>query len=224
MELTILMPCLNEEVTIEFCIGEAKKFIEEYNLDAEILISDNGSTDNSVKLAEKMGARVVTTNIKGYGAALINGINNARGKYIIMGDCDGSYDFYHLYPMLEKVREGNHLVMGNRFSGGLEKGAMPLLHHIGVPVLSWIARKKFKTFIYDFHCGIRGFDRETALLLKFECMGMEFATEMIGKFAKNNCKIAEIPVVLRKDRRDRAPHLRTFRDGFRHLNYILFCK
>lgn len=222
LELTILMPCLNEEKTIGECIKEAKMFIDESGINAEILIADNGSTDNSVAIAIENGARVVSVEDKGYGNALIGGINQAKGKYVIMGDCDMSYDFYHLENFVEKLREGYKLVMGNRFAGGIEKGAMPFSHrYIGVPFLSWIGRGKYKTDIVDFHCGLRGFDTEAALLLDLKCSGMEFATELIGSFARSGAKITQIPTVLRKDKRDCKPHLHTIRDGVRHLVYIL---
>lgn len=222
LELTILMPCLNEEKTISGCIIEAMRFIKESGINAEVLIADNGSTDNSKDVAIANGARVIFVKEKGYGNALIGGIKQAKGKYIIMGDCDMSYDFYHLENFVEKLREGYRLVMGNRFAGGIEKGAMPFSHrYIGVPFLSWMGRVKYKTDIVDFHCGLRGFDREEALLLDLKCGGMEFATEMIGSFARSGAKITQIPTVLRKDKREGKAHLHTIRDGFRHLIYIL---
>lgn len=225
IELTVLMPCLNEEKTICFCIEEAKRYIEESGISAEILIADNGSTDRSAEIAESMGARVVTVQEKGYGNALIGGINAAYGKYIIMGDCDMSYDFYHLDKFIEKLREGYGLVMGNRFRGGIEKGAMPFSHkYFGVPALSLAGRLRYKTTIGDFHCGIRGFDREKALALGLKCEGMEFATEIIARFVKSGAKITEIPVPLRRDRRNAKSHLRSIPDGWRHLKFILFEK
>ena len=222
MEFTILMPAYNEEETLPFCINEAREFIEKNNLDAEILIADNNSTDRTAEVSAACGARVVTVEKQGYGAALVGGIEAARGKYIIMGDSDGSYAFSKLEPFIEGLRKGYPLVMGNRFAGGIEKGAMPFLHRLGVPVLSWIARVKFKTTVYDFHCGLRGFDRQAALALKLKCSGMEFATEIIAKFAGAGHKILQVPTPLRCDRRSRAPHLKTFRDGWRHLKFILF--
>ncbi len=223
MKLTILIPCLNEEHTIKKVILKARKYLKKNKIlsVSEILVSDNGSTDNSVKIAKKNKARVCITSDKGYGNALIGGIKQAKGKYVIMGDCDMSYDFYHLESFVEKLREGYKLVMGNRFAGGIEKGAMPFSHrYIGVPFLSWIGRGKYKTDIVDFHCGLRGFDREWALLLDLKCGGMEFATELIGSFARSGAKITQIPTVLRKDKRECKPHLHTIRDGFRHLVYI----
>ncbi|MBQ7981729.1 MAG: glycosyltransferase family 2 protein [Oscillospiraceae bacterium] len=223
IELTILMPCLNEEKTISFCIDEAKRFIKESGISAEILIADNGSTDRSAEIAESMGARVVTIAEKGYGNALIGGIKAAYGKYIIMGDCDMSYDFYHLDEFVKKLREGNCLVMGNRFKGGIEKGAMPFSHkYFGVPFLSLAGRLRYNTAIGDFHCGIRGFNREKALALGLKCTGMEFATEIIARFVKSGEKTEEIPVPLRKDGRNAKSHLRSIPDGLRHLKFILF--
>lgn len=222
MEFTFLMPCLNESETLKFCIDEAKSAIERLHLDAEILISDNGSDDNSEEIAYANGARVTKVTERGYGSAIIGGIHAARGKYIIMGDCDGSYDFAHPDLFVRELRNGAKLVMGDRFAGGIEKGAMPVSHRFGVPFLSALARWKFKTDIRDFHCGLRGFERKTALELNFLCPGMEFATEMIAGFAQSGEKIAQVPTPLRKDRRSGKPHLRIIRDGFRHLKFILF--
>ena len=225
MEFTFLMPCLNESETLEFAINEAKSAIERLKLDAEILIADNGSTDNSAEIAIKNGARVTNVEIRGYGSALIGGIKAAKGKYIIMGDCDGSYDFSDLDPILEKLRQGWHLVIGNRFSGGISQGAMPFSHrYCGVPLLSWLGRCRYKVNIMDFHCGLRGLDRTAAMETKFQCSGMEFATEMIGRFADAGFKIAQVPVYLRKDMRQHSGHLRTIPDGMRHLLLILFWK
>ena len=224
-ELTVLMPCLNEENSIHYTITEALECIKKHNISAEVLIADNGSIDGSVEIATSLGARVVNVSEKGYGNALIGGIKAAKGKYIIMGDCDGSYDFSSLDKFLEKLRDGNALVMGNRFKGGIEKGAMPFSHkYIGVPFLSFLARIRYGCKIGDFHCGLRGFDREKALELDLSCGGMEFATEIIGKFAKSGAKICEIPTILRKDLRKGKPHLRSIPDGLRHLRYIFFGK
>lgn len=221
MKYTILMPCLNEEKTIKECINEAKKYIYENNLDAEILIADNKSQDKSKEIALNCGARVVDVLEKGYGAALIEGINSANGEFIIMGDCDFSYDFTSLTPFIKKLEEGYSLVVGNRFKGGIQKGAMPLLHKIGVPFLSYLARAKFKAPVGDFHCGLRAFEKERAKSFNLKCKGMEFATEIIAEFAKHNEKICEVPTPLRCDKRGAKSHLRTFRDGFRHLVYII---
>lgn len=222
IELTILMPCLNEELTLATCINKANAFLEEHQISGEIVIGDNGSTDNSIAIAESLGARVARIPQKGYGSALIGGINAARGTYIIMGDSDDSYDFSKLMPYVEKLREGYDLVMGNRFKGGIGEGAMPLLHrYLGNPVLSFIGRLFFDTNIKDFHCGLRGFNRERMLSIDLECTGMEFASEMVVKSILNDFKIAEVPTTLSKDGRDRPPHLNTWRDGWRHLRFLL---
>lgn len=222
MELTILMPCLNEAETLATCIRKAKQFLSENNIDGEVLVSDNGSTDGSQKIAISEGARVVSTDIKGYGSALINGTRNAHGKYVIMGDADDSYDFLHLVPFVEKLREGYDLVMGDRFAGGIEDGAMPWSHrYIGNPVLSFIGRLFYKSKIRDFHCGLRGYNRESILNLHLQTTGMEYASEMVVKAELNGLRIAEVPTTLSKDGRSRAPHLRSFRDGWRHLKFLL---
>ena len=222
MEFTFLMPCLNEAATLAFCINEAQNAIARLNLDAEVLIADNRSTDGSPEIAIQSGARVVTVSERGYGAALIGGIKAARGKYIIMGDCDGSYDFAHPDQFVEALRKGAKLVMGDRSKGGIEPGAMPWSHKWGVPLLSALARWRFKTPVRDFHCGMRGIDRDTALELGLACPGMEFATEMIARFAQSGAEIVQVPTPLRKDKRPGKPHLRTIRDGFRHLKFIIF--
>lgn len=222
MELTILMPCLNERQTLGLCIEQAQKFIDNNKLSAEILVADNGSTDGSQQLAQALGARVIYVLFKGYGNALRGGIEASRGKYIIMADCDMSYDFLHLEPFLEALRQGNDFVIGNRFRGGIKKGAMPMLHrYFGVPLLSWIGRRVYKVAVEDFHCGLRGVNRQAILELKLETEGMEFATEMIGAFARSPYKIKVIPTVLSKDGRNGRSHIRTFRDGWRHLTLML---
>ena len=223
MEVTFLMPCLNESETLVFAINEAKSAIDRLQLDAEILISDNNSEDNSVELAQAHGARVTTVSERGYGSALIGGIKAAEGKYIIMGDCDGSYDFAHPDLFINELRNGSKLVVGDRFGGGIEKGAMSCSHRIGIPFLSALARWRFKTDINDFHCGLRAFEREAALKLDLVCPGMEFATEMIARFVQSGAKVTQIPTTLRKDKRSGKTHLRTVRDGLRHLRFILFC-
>ena len=219
---TFILPCLNEEKTLEYCIKEIQKYIKEKNLDAEILVSDNNSTDNSVKIAEKTGVRVVICKEKGYGAVLINGTKNSHGKYCIMGDSDGSYDFYHLDKFLEKLDEGYDLVVGNRFKGGIEKGAMSLSHKIGVQILSKFSNLIFHTPIKDYHCGLRTYKKESIERIKLSQKGMEYASEMIIIAKINNLKMIEVPTILRKDLRNGKPHLRTIRDGFRHMNLI--CK
>lgn len=218
MTTTILMPCLNEERTLAACIQEAKKALP----DAEILVADNGSTDNSKQIAEENGARVVDVKEKGYGNVLIAGINAARGEYVIMADSDMSYNFGEAPVIEAKLKEGNDLVMGNRFRGGIEPGAMPFLHkYLGNPVLSWLGQWLFDLPIGDFHCGIRGVRKEKFASIPYLATGMEWASEMILRAAKSGYDIAEVPATLRKDGRDRRPHLRTWRDGWRHLKILL---
>lgn len=222
IELTILMPCLNEAETLEVCIQKAKTFLETSGISGEILIADNGSTDGSVEIAKKCGARVEHVTVKGYGAALIGGCHAAKGKYVIMGDADDSYDFLNLMPFVEKLREGYELVMGNRFQGGIAKGAMPPLHrYLGNPVLSFIGRLFFPSSIGDFHCGLRGYEREAILKLNLHTTGMEYASEMVVKATMYDLKMTEVPTTLSPDGRSRAPHLRSFRDGWRHLKFLL---
>ncbi|GAO30515.1 dolichol-p-glucose synthetase [Geofilum rubicundum JCM 15548] len=216
------MPCLNEEETLTQCIGKAKKAIEAYNIDAEILIADNGSTDRSIEIATELGARVLHVKSKGYGSALSAGIEHAKGRYVIMGDSDDSYDFGDVPRFLDKLKEGNDLVMGNRFQGGIEPGAMPFLHkYLGNPVLSFTGRLFFNIPVNDFHCGLRAFDRDAVLNLGLSTSGMEFASEMVVKAALHNLKIAEIPTKLSQDGRSRPPHLNTWQDGWRHLRFLL---
>ncbi len=221
-ELTILMPCLNEAETLAACIRKAKTYLQESGVHGEVVVADNGSTDGSQKIAEAEGARVVHVPEKGYGAALIGGCNGALGKYVIMGDADDSYDFLHLAPFVEKLREGYDLVMGNRFKGGIEPGAMPPLHrYLGNPVLSFIARLFFPCKIGDYHCGLRGYNREAILKLGLVTTGMEYASEMVVKATLNHLRIAEVPTTLKKDGRSHAPHLRSWSDGWRHLKFLL---
>lgn len=221
MELTILMPCLNEAETLGTCINKASTYLKENNIDGEVLVSDNGSTDGSIEIAEKAGARVVHASVRGYGGALIAGCNAAYGKYVIMGDSDDSYDFLHLDPFLDKLRQGYDLVMGNRFAGGIEKGAMPFSHrYIGNPILSSIGRLFFKSSITDFHCGLRGYNKESIKKLNLKTTGMEYASEMVVMAELNHLKIAEVPTTLSKDGRSHAPHLNTWSDGWRHLKFL----
>lgn len=223
VEFTILMPCLNEERAVGYCIQEAMQYIADRRLDAEVLVADNGSRDHSAEIAAAKGARVVCVDAAGYGNALIGGIRNARGRYIIIGDCDGSYDFGSLDGFVELLRGGCGLVVGNRFLGGIERGAMPFHHrYIGVPFLSFVGRLRYHTGVGDFHCGLRGCSREAALSLGLKCPGMEFATEMIGRFAQSGYCIRELPVVLRRDKREGRSHLRSVRDGWRHLRFMLW--
>ena len=222
VELSILMPCLNEEKTIGLCIDKAHRFLSENNVNGEIIIADNGSTDRSRQVAREKGAVVVEVSQKGYGSALKGGITAASGQYIIMGDADDSYDFLNLMPFLDKLRQGYDLVMGNRFAGGIKKGAMPFLHrYLGNPVLSGIGRTFFKTPIKDFHCGLRGFNKEAIENIDLQTTGMEFASEMVIKASINNLKVCEVPTTLSPDGRDRPPHLRSWRDGWRHLRFLL---
>lgn len=221
-ELSIVMPCLNEIETIATCISKAQRFLADYDIHGEVLIADNGSTDGSIAAAENQGARVVHVSTKGYGAALMGGIEAARGEYIIMGDCDDSYNFLGLMPYVEALRHGHDLVMGNRFKGGIAPGAMPWLHkYLGNPVLSFVGRLFFKAPIGDFHCGLRGFRRDAIRRLGLTTTGMEFASEMVVKAALRKLRITEVPTTLVPDGRSRPPHLRTWRDGWRHLRFLL---
>lgn len=221
LELTILIPCLNEAETISACVQEAASFLRRLDVSGEVLVSDNGSSDGSQQLALDAGARVITADRRGYGAALQSGIEHARGRYVIMGDGDQSYDFSRLELMLQALRAGNELVMGNRFKGGISPGAMPFLHkYLGNPVLSAIGRLFYRNDIGDFHCGLRGFRRDAILELALNSDGMEFASEMVVKSSMHGLRIAEVPTTLRKDGRSRPPHLRTWRDGWRHLKFL----
>lgn len=221
-ELTILMPCLNESETLATCIMKAKAYLERSGVDGEVLIADNGSTDGSQEIARSLGARVVDVAQKGYGAALLGGIAAARGKYTIMGDADDSYNFSSLQVFVDKLRQGVDLVMGNRFKGGIAPGAMPPLHrYLGNPVLSWIGRLFFRISIGDFHCGLRGFNTEAIRRCGLKTTGMEFASEMVVKASLYGLSMAEVPTTLAKDGRSRPPHLRTWRDGWRHLCFLL---
>lgn len=221
IELTILMPCLNEEQTIGICIKKAKRFLEEKNIKGEILISDNGSTDRSIEIANYLGAKVVNENIKGYGNALKKGAKEAKGKYVIMGDCDDSYDFFYLEQFVEKLRNGYDLVIGNRFKGGIQKGAMPFSHKIGNPLISKAGRIIYKTNVGDWYCGLRGYNKKSILDLNLQSSGMEYAIEMIIKSVKNKYKIIEIPTTLKKDGRNRPPHLNTVKDGIRTFKCLI---
>ncbi len=222
IELTILMPCLNEAETLAVCIGKARGFLERTGIAGEVLIADNGSTDGSQDIATGAGARVVAVPTKGYGAALSAGIESARGRFVIMGDADDSYDFANLDAFVAALRAGSQLVMGNRFRGGIAPGAMPWHHkYIGNPVLSFLGKLFFRTKASDFHCGLRGFDRAAIFGLNLRTSGMEFASEMLVKATLGGLKVAEVPTTLKKDGRSRPPHLRSFRDGWRHLRFLL---
>lgn len=221
-DLSIVMPCLNEERTLGVCIRKAKTFIEKAGINAEVIISDNGSTDDSVRISQELGARVVPAEKKGYGFALMSGIEAAKGRYVIMGDADDSYDFSELSGIYGKLTEGYDLVMGNRFKGGIRPGAMPFLHrYLGNPVLSFVGRLFFNTGIGDFHCGLRGFSKNAYQRMGLCTGGMEFASEMIVKSSILGLKMAEVPIILHPDGRDRKPHLRTWSDGWRHLRFML---
>ena len=222
VELTILMPCLNEAETIEICVKKAKGYIDSRGIKGEVVVADNGSTDGSQALAESCGARVVPISDRGYGAALLGGIQAARGQFIVMGDADDSYDFTALDPFMEKLRAGFELVMGNRFLGGIKPKAMPPLHrYLGNPVLTGIGRLLFRSPSGDFHCGLRGFKRDAVLSLALTSPGMEFASEMVVKATLRKLRIAEVPTTLSPDGRSRPPHLRSWRDGWRHLRFLL---
>lgn len=222
LELSIVMPCLNEAETIKICIEKALGNLARLNIQGEIIVADNGSTDGSRELANAAGAQVVEVLERGYGAALRAGIHAAKGRFVIVGDADDSYDFSQLDPFVSKLRDDFQLVIGNRFRGGIASGAMPLLHrYLGNPVLSFLGRLFFKTKVGDFHCGLRGFERRAVLELGLTTNGMEFASEMVVKSALAGLKITEVPTTLSLDGRSRAPHLRTWRDGWRHLKFLL---
>lgn len=222
VELTILMPCLNEAETLEVCITKAKNYLEKAGISGEVLIADNGSTDGSQQISTGLGARVVPVPEKGYGAALLGGIAAARGRYIIMGDADDSYEFSKLDAFVERLRDGADLVMGNRFQGGISAGAMPPLHkYLGNPVLSFLGRLFFKIKVGDFHCGLRGFNAESIKKLDLRTTGMEFASEMVVRSSLAGLRMDEVPTTLKPDGRSRPPHLRSWRDGWRHLKFLL---
>lgn len=222
LELSVIMPCRNEEATIGFCVDEAREFLEKYQINGEVLVVDNGSEDASAKLAKQHGARVITEDKKGYGNAIRAGIAGSRGRVMIIGDCDTTYDFLHLEEMYRLLVQGDcDMVIGNRYAGGMETGSMSLSHRWGVRFLSFCARVRFRTDVYDFHCGLRGLSYSTAKQLTFHTEGMEFATEMIAEAAKQQLHILQVPVILRRCKYRRESKLRTIRDGVRHLRYIL---
>jgi glycosyltransferase involved in cell wall biosynthesis len=221
-KLSIVMPCLNEAETLAVCVEKAKHFLNVNEIDGEIIVADNGSTDGSQEIATMAGAKIVEVKQKGYGSALMGGVEAAQGEYVIMGDADDSYDFSKLQDFVNALDEGYDLVMGNRFKGGIMRGAMPFLHqYLGNPVLSGIARLFFKSDIGDFHCGLRGFRKDALLTLNLQTTGMEFASEMIVKATMKGLKIKEVPTILYPDGRTRPPHLRTWTDGWRHLRFLL---
>lgn len=222
MEVTILMPCLNEAETLSECISRAKQLLVQNGIDGEILISDNGSTDGSREIAQQMGARVINCSVRGYGAALQFGIEHARGKYVLMGDSDGSYHFDEAMPMILKLRDGYDVCMGTRLKGTIKPDAMPFLNrYLGSPILTGIGKVFFKTGLSDFHCGMRAFRKESVLGLNLVTTGMEWASEMIIKSKLARLKMTEVPITLYKDGRSRPPHLKPWRDGWRHLRFML---
>lgn len=222
IELSIVMPCLNEAETLAQCIRKAQAYLRSAEIEGEIVVADNGSTDGSRQIANAMGARLVGVERRGYGAALIGGIEAARGRYVIMGDADDSYDFSALAPFVDALRDGAELVMGNRFQGGIAPGAMPPLHrYLGNPVLSFLGRSFFAARVGDFHCGLRGFRRDAVLALGLRSPGMEFASEMVVKAMMHRLDVRQVPTTLSPDGRSRPPHLRTWRDGWRHLRFLL---
>jgi glycosyltransferase involved in cell wall biosynthesis len=223
LELSVVLPCLNEAETLETCVRKAQQAMRDANIRGEIVVADNGSSDGSVEIAERLGARVVRVEHKGYGNALMGGIATAAGKYIMMGDADASYDFGHIPRFLEQLRQGADLVMGNRFRGGIQKNAMPALHrYLGNPALTWIGRLFFRSrTVGDFYCGLRAFRKDAYERMDLRTTGMEFATEMVVKATLLDLKIAEVPTTLSPDGRSRPPHLRTWRDGWRTLRFFL---
>lgn len=222
IELSIVLPCLNEERTVGTCVDKAMDFLKRTHIEGEVLVADNGSTDRSVEIAQQQGAIVAHVEQKGYGMALRSGFAAARGKFIIMADSDDSYDLSNLMPFVEKLREGYDLVMGNRFKGGIKKGAMPWHHrYIGNPILSFIGQLYFKTPAKDFHCGLRGFTKDAIEKMDVQTSGMELASEIVIKASILEMRVCEVPTTLSPDGRDRRPHLRSFRDGWRHLRFLL---
>lgn len=222
-ELTILMPCLNEAETLPYCIIRAGRLLSENGINGEILVSDNGSHDGSREIACSLGARVVECPVRGYGAALNYGIERGEGKYVLMGDSDDSYHFDEAMPLIEKVREGYDVCMGTRLKGYIDPGAMPLLNrYLGNPVLSGIGRILYNIALSDLHCGMRAFDRRKIIGLNLTTTGMEWATEMAIRSGLDGLRMTEVPITLHRDRRCRSPHLRRWRDGWRHLCLMLF--
>ncbi len=222
LDISIIMPCLNEEAAVGASVDETMKFLENNSLHGEVIVVDNGSTDSSLDVAKAHGARVISEPRRGYGRALRTGFEAAQGRVLIMGDCDTTYDFLNLEEMYQLLADKHcDMVMGNRFLGGIEKGAMSLSHKLGVRFLSYCGRKKYKVEIYDFHCGIRGFRKEALDKLELKTEGMEFATELIAQAARKGLKIEEVPAILRKCEAMRRSKLRTIRDGVRHLRYIV---
>jgi len=222
VEVSVVLPCLNEAETVGTCIVKTKQALADQHISGEIIVADNGSTDGSQMIGARMGARVVSVDAKGYGSALMGGIAAARGKFIVMGDSDDSYDFTNLRPFIEKLREGYDLVMGNRFQGGIKPGAMSFLHrYLGNPILTGIGRLFFSSPCGDFHCGLRAFRKDAILKLDLQATGMEFASEMVVKATLSSLRVTEVATNLSPDGRSRPPHLRSWRDGWRHLRFLL---
>jgi glycosyltransferase involved in cell wall biosynthesis len=222
VELSVVMPCLNEQETVGVCVRKAIASLRDAGIRSEVIVADNGSTDGSIEIAQAEGARVVNVGEKGYGNALKGGILASRGAYVLMADSDDSYNFSHIPLFLEQLRAGSDLVMGNRFRGGIERQAMPFLHrYLGNPVLTGIGRLFFRSPCGDFHCGIRGFRKDSFVRMGIRSTGMEFASEMVVKASLLQMKVSEVPTTLSPDGRSRAPHLRTWRDGWRHLRFLL---
>ena len=222
IEISVVLPCLNERETVGVCVAKAKSVLVAAGLDGEVIVADNGSTDGSIELAESSGARVVRVGDRGYGNALRGGIHAARGTFVLMADSDDSYDFGHIPRFVEELRNGSDLVMGNRFRGGIEQGAMPVLHrYLGNPVLTAVGRLFFHSPSKDFHCGIRAFRKQSYEQMDIRSTGMEFASEMVVKASLLRMKVSEVPTTLSPDGRSHAPHLRTWHDGWRHLRFLL---
>ena len=222
IELSIVLPCLNEELTVGVCVAKAVRFLKKNKIKGEVIVADNGSIDKSKQIANKAGAKVVNVEQKGYGSALRGGFETAKGKFIIMADADDSYDLVNLMPFVQKLREGYDLVMGNRFKGGIKKRAMPWHHrYIGNPILSFLGKLFFKTPANDFHCGLRGFTKSAIERINLQTTGMELASEIVIKASILKMKVCEVPTTLSPDGRDRPPHLRSFQDGWRHLRFLL---
>lgn len=222
LELSVVMPCLNEAETLQVCIEKAQRAFREHHISGEVIVADNGSSDGSQEIAERLGARVVKVGKKGYGSALMGGITAARGKYVVMGDADASYDFAHIPRFLEKLRQGFDVVLGNRFKGGIADSAMPPLHrYFGNPALTWASQLFFQSPTGDIYCGLRGFSRNAVLQMDMRTTGMEFAVEMIIKATLTGLRVTEVPTTLSPDGRTRAPHLRTWRDGWRTIRFML---
>lgn len=222
LELSVIMPCLNEKNTVGHCVDDALKFMKKNSISGEVLVVDNGSRDASAEIAKKHGARVIFEKNKGYGRAIRTGIQHSRGRILVIGDADTTYDFMHLEKLYQPLAEGKcDMVVGNRYAGGIKKGAMPFSHKLGVKFLSFCGRKKFRVKVYDFHCGLRAVTRQAAKKLTLKTTGMEFATEMIAEASRKKLRIMQTPVALNRCKYKRKSKLRTVRDGWRHLMYII---